>query len=108
MPAEPWLRVKDIFQEALERPPEARDAFLRAQCGGDATLQSEVESLLAAHAEAAGFLSQPAAAPVPIPDAVDRRIGPYKIVGRVGHGGMGIVYRAVRDDDAFQKVVALK
>ncbi len=63
MPAEPWQRVKGIFQEALQRPPDVRDAFLGAACGDDARLRSEVDSLLAAHLEAGGFLSQPATRP---------------------------------------------
>jgi non-specific serine/threonine protein kinase/serine/threonine-protein kinase len=112
LPAEPWQRVKGIFQEALQRSPEARATFLGEACGGDAALRSEVESLLAAHHEAGGFLSQPLTAPVTAPllasELEGRRIGPYKVVGRVGHGGMGVVYRAVRDDDAFRKLVALK
>src|SRR5262249_10515491 len=37
-----------------------------------------------------------------------RRVGPYRLTGRIGLGGMGAVYRAVRDDDEFQKTVAIK
>jgi non-specific serine/threonine protein kinase/serine/threonine-protein kinase len=110
MPAEPWQRVKGLFQEALQRSPEERDAFLADACGGDLALLSEVESLLAAHHEAGGFLSQPATSPTADAPAEleGRRIGPYRLLGRVGQGGMGVVYRSVRDDDAFRKVVALK
>src|SRR5262249_26318184 len=36
------------------------------------------------------------------------RVGPYRIEGRIGQGGMGAVYRAVRADDEFHKTVAIK
>src|SRR5262245_46782160 len=110
MSDEPWRRLKRVFNEALEQPGDARDAFLDRECAADADLRAEVESLLAAHDEADGFLSRPAmdearAAP---PTLEGRRIGAYRILGEIGRGGMGVVYRAVRDDDAFQKTVALK
>ena len=106
--AERWQRVKGIFEEALERPPEARDEFLSTACGDNADLQGEVRSLLAAHDDAEGFLSRPAVAIPAAPEIEGRRIGPYRVLGRVGQGGMGVVYRAVRDDDVFHKIVALK
>jgi serine/threonine protein kinase len=102
-----WQRVKDVFQSALERPEPERAGYLDSACGADASLRREVESLLGAHREAGGFLSQP---PAPPGAAVveGRRIGPYRVLGAIGHGGMGVVYRCVRDDDVFQKTVALK
>jgi non-specific serine/threonine protein kinase/serine/threonine-protein kinase len=102
-----WQRVKDVFQEALSRPATARAAFLDTACGSDSDLRREVESLLEAHVEAGSFLSQPASAPGE-PESEGRRIGPYRVLGLIGHGGMGVVYRCVRDDDVFQKTVALK
>jgi serine/threonine protein kinase len=103
-----WQRVKATFQEALDRPQEARESYLVAACAGDPALRREVDSLLAAQLEAGRFLSDPAAVPAPAPDLEGRRIGPYRILGRIGQGGMGVVYRAVRDDDVFQKTVAFK
>jgi len=44
-----WDRVKEVLQQALERPPEERGAFLCDACGGDRDLEHEVESLLIAH-----------------------------------------------------------
>jgi non-specific serine/threonine protein kinase/serine/threonine-protein kinase len=107
--AERWQRAKDVFQAALDRAPEARAAFLAEACAGDHELRREVESLLAAHDGVGSFLSKPAALEGPRePHVQPHRVGPYRILDAIGHGGMGTVYRAVRDDDAFQKTVALK
>jgi serine/threonine protein kinase len=105
-----------VFQAALALPPESRGSFLDEACGGDAALRGELDGLLAAHEAADGFLSTPVgletetasgetgATPRPVPE----RIAAYKILDTIAHGGMGTVYRAVRDDDAFRKTVALK
>jgi eukaryotic-like serine/threonine-protein kinase len=107
-----WQRVKSIFQEAVTRAPAARSAFLDEACARDAELRGEVESLLEAHQEAGGFLSQPASlennSAEPAALSEGRRLGTYRVLGVIAHGGMGTVYRAVRDDDTFQKTVALK
>jgi tetratricopeptide (TPR) repeat protein/tRNA A-37 threonylcarbamoyl transferase component Bud32 len=109
-----WQRAKEVFAAALTRAPEERVAFLDEACGGDDALRGEVSSLLAAHEAADGFLSRPigldtgAAEEADGPDAGPQRIGPYRILDTIAHGGMGTVYRAVRDDDAFRKTVALK
>jgi serine/threonine-protein kinase len=44
---ERWLSVKALFEAAVDRPAEERDAFLAAATGDDAALRHEVESLLA-------------------------------------------------------------
>jgi eukaryotic-like serine/threonine-protein kinase len=107
-----WQRVKDVFQGAFARAPEGRAAFLDAACAADAELRGEVESLLASHQEAGSFLSRPADVEESFADltapAAPRRLGPYRVLDVIAHGGMGTVYRAVRDDDTFQKTVALK
>jgi non-specific serine/threonine protein kinase/serine/threonine-protein kinase len=108
-----WQRAKEVFGAALERRPDERAAFLAEACGGDADLRREVEGLLAAHEQADGFLSRPAAlatdgAAGPAREVAPQRIGPYQILDTIAHGGMGTVYRAARDDDAFRKIVALK
>ena len=50
-----WPRVKALFDGALNLPSERRGAFLADACGGDDGLRNEVESLLAAHADAGSF-----------------------------------------------------
>lgn len=97
-----FLRLREIFDRALELPDPERETFLTRECGGDAALLAEARELWAAHL-AAFEASEAKAAP-----ATERPIGPYKIQGRLGEGGMGAVYLAVRDDGAFRKQVALK
>ncbi len=79
-------------------------------CGEDAELRGELLSLLRSHEEAGEFLSRPAVAGASDAAAPleGRRVGPYRVLGEIGHGGMGSVYRAIRDDDAPGRKVALK
>jgi eukaryotic-like serine/threonine-protein kinase len=110
-----YHQLKEIFQAALEHPPNERAAFLSRVCATDATLRTEVAALLADYESAEGFLETPALAVAPAltVDEKDtatagRRIGPYRILREIGHGGMGAVYLAERDDAQYQKQVAIK
>ncbi len=100
-----------IFCEAIElRSAEARADYLAGACDGDDDLRRQVESLLAAHFRAGGFLDRPDAAPArPAvgPDAPDTMIGPYRLLERIGEGGMGVVYVAEQTAPVRRRV-ALK
>ena len=100
-----WQQVKPVLQGALEQPAAARARFLDGACAGDAELRAEVESLLAASEDAGEFLNQPALEQ-DLPPGV--RLGPWRLAEPIGRGGMGAVYRAVRDDDQYQQEVAVK
>jgi eukaryotic-like serine/threonine-protein kinase len=110
-----WARIKELFANAVALPAEERSAFITLECGGDAALIGEVESLLAAHDRPGEFLetgsSELRAAAFATPGAVNRigeRIGAYRIVEMVGTGGMGDVFKAVRDDKQYRAEVAIK
>jgi tRNA A-37 threonylcarbamoyl transferase component Bud32/tetratricopeptide (TPR) repeat protein len=114
MTPERWGRVKEIFAGALERDPAERTTYVDQACASDAALRSEVISLLEAHETAGGFIEQEAAQRVglasaaPRQDWIGRRLGPYRIVGEAGRGGMSQVFKAVRDDQQYEKQVAIK
>ncbi len=105
MKVERWQRVKEILGEALDRPFTERAAYLKEVCGEDTALRLEVESLLLADEDSGTFLTVPA---IEASNAIGWRLGPYRTLEVVGQGGMGAVYRAVRDDDEFQQEVAIK
>jgi non-specific serine/threonine protein kinase/serine/threonine-protein kinase len=109
---ERWPQVKALFNAALEKDAVDRDVFLEAACAGDEVLRQEVERLLQAHDAAGTFIDAPAVSLVAGDHVESRddlgRVGAYEIVGSLGEGGMGTVFRAVRADDVYHKQVALK
>ncbi len=109
MEHEKYIRVKDIFLEACDLPPDERSAFLDRECGGDDELRAEVESLLKHETPTDAEPAMPSA----LKSQVERislppSIGPYKIIRELGRGGMGVVYLGERTDDRFKRRVAIK
>ncbi|HUE89882.1 MAG TPA: protein kinase [Vicinamibacterales bacterium] len=110
-----WNEVEEVFAAALEADAAARPALLDARCGGRDELRAEVDALLAADARAGGFIT-PHTLPGSdlVPDesrpALDAgsRIGPFRLIARIGQGGMGEIYRAERVDADFTQQVAIK
>lgn len=137
MSASDWERAKELFEAALEMEPSGRASFLAANCR-ELSLQQQVEKLLIDYQAAGSFLDNPALSSNSIGLAeiqmeevfrpheplgehsatakssetedpmVNRRLGAYKLVRRVGQGGMASVFLAVRADEEYQKEVAVK
>src|SRR5688572_1866246 len=113
MNAERWKRVKELFDAVVELDPIERDRFLDRACESDGALRTDVEKLLSSSEDADRFLEEPAASHVASaivePKGMLRPgdcFAHYKIVRRIGVGGMGEVYLA--EDEKLDRRVAIK
>lgn len=102
-------RIEEIYHAASELRGRERDEFLSTACGDDADLRAEIESLLA---ESGTFMDDAARAAAALAADTERElplpatIGPFRIIGLIGEGGMGRVYEA--EQDSPRRRVALK
>lgn len=116
MDPERWKRVDALFHRVADLAPAERAARLDEACVGDPALRAEIDRLLAVDADVVGDPSrdlfhklETRAGALPGPDPfLGRTLGAYRLIERLGAGGMGVVYRAERADGLYQQDVAIK
>jgi eukaryotic-like serine/threonine-protein kinase len=122
MNKERWLLIERTYHAALAREGEARSAFLDEVCTGDEELRSEVEELISHDRQGSSFIESPALAiaarelandshdqeqsEISNSPSAPQHVGPYKLLGPIGRGGMGEVHLAL--DTRLNRKVAIK
>jgi len=103
-----WTEIERLFHGAQALAGDQRDAYLTANCRSDSGLAAEVRSLLDAADAAPAFIEAPVGLPRMLERPMPERVGPYRLISRLGSGGMGEVYLGRRDDEHYDKEVAVK
>lgn len=109
-----WPRLREVFDRLVDLPRTEQARLLEQLTAGDEWLRGEVAALLAASLTAGDRFERVPDLPGDVDDfgpddpSLGTRIGPYRISREIGRGGMGAVFEAFRDDDAYTKRVAIK
>jgi eukaryotic-like serine/threonine-protein kinase len=114
IPRARWQQIQSLFDQLADLDGDERARRLDSSCGNDDDLRTSVQSLLTLDRRREDPLLNAigAAAESLLEDHRDRligtRVGPYRIVSILGHGGMSVVYRGERDDSQYHQTVAIK
>src|SRR4051794_27341893 len=113
-----WERLTDLYHAVAALPEDDRASLLTEACVDDPVLQADVERLVAAHDRASRPVAPPAVAPTAVaerdPEPADEvpapptdRYGPYRLLKLIGHGPLGAVHLAVREDGRSEQRVTI-
>ena len=105
-----WQEISPYLDHALSLPAEERARWLADFRAKNCDLGGVLETLLDEHRELSeeNFLEEQPARPVGEPCLAGEILGPYKLLSRIGEGGMGSVWLAERHDGRFERQVAIK
>ncbi|MFY9225336.1 MAG: serine/threonine-protein kinase [Blastocatellia bacterium] len=117
-----YNKLTEVFLAALDCSSAERPDFLSQACADDAELLKEVELLIKNNSPAKAFLEKPIAKldlatltespeakeAKELKDFIGQKVGKYIIKGKIGQGGMGVVFEAIRSDAPNSKTVAVK
>lgn len=101
-------RALEIAFSALDQTESSRYAWALAECGDDASLRAEVDALLAADREEEPRIDSGESADLLFDPRIGTLVGRFRVVERIGTGGMGHVYRGEPEDGIARQAVALK
>jgi non-specific serine/threonine protein kinase/serine/threonine-protein kinase len=109
-----WEQIDKVVAAALELPSQERDTYVDSVCGAGTPLSTEARALIRAYEQAGDFLDPVtyggkwSAIEGDAGSLEGKRAGPYRLSRVIGRGGMGMVYLGQRDDEQFEKEVAVK
>jgi tetratricopeptide (TPR) repeat protein len=112
MQSQRWDELGELFSQLITMAAEQRSSFMESACGDDLELRAELASLLNAHdtrglldvvPEFRGDAKAPESEELP-----GTQVGPYRLLRRIGEGGMGTVWLAERSDGTVKRSIALK
>lgn len=111
------VRLRRLFEDAIQLPAAERQALLEARCAGQPELRQQVEALIATAESSDRFLCAPTAAAAsgdshtvatrlatPLAERPGTKIGPYKLLQQIGEGGFGVVFMAEQERPVVRRV----
>ena len=101
-----WSAIEAAFEKAIALPHAERPAFFATL---PLDIRDEVSELVLADSDSTALLHAVVdGAQAQLVPSPTQKFGPWHVTGKIGHGGMGAVYKVIRDDGAYSKTAALK